>query len=230
MNKFSLYVLLILLYLGISKSFSPSEKKTIFIPNANAFSNIFQGSPISVILENQFSTGALIKTYHHRYQVVHAFKAPQRINVRVSREFYQRNTANIGMSLFRRFESEETSIVPLPPGSIYIGSPAYGTWRTSRSGDKVWRFHRTYKGFPQQFHWFDFVPTYEFYRRMIVFEKSGSPFYGLNNEFGTDGSITLKYYKNEQADINETTFKDIIAKYTKVPAWDINKKNKTKEN
>ncbi|WP_040314766.1 hypothetical protein [Bacteriovorax sp. BAL6_X] len=220
MNKFSLYVLLILLYLGISKSFSPSEKKTIFVPNANAYANIFKGSPISVILERDFSTGALIKTYHHRYQIIHAFKAPQRINVRISREFFLENQANIGMSLFRRYENDVSSTVPMPPGSIYIGSPAYGTWRTSDSGQKVWRFHRTYKNFPQLFHWGDFTPTYEFYRRMIVLEKANSPFYGLNNEFGTKGSVTSTHYVFKKKSENKTTINDILKKYTSLPKWE----------
>lgn len=221
MNKFSLYVLLILLYLGISKSFSPFEKKTIFISNANAYTNIFHGSPLSIILESEFSTGAMIKTYHHRYQVIHAFKAPQKINVRVSRDFYLENSNNIGMSLFRRYENGEYSTVPMPPGSIYIGSPAYGTWRTSNSGEKVWRFHRTYKNFPQIFHWGDFVPTNEFYRKMLILEKSQAPFYGLNGEFGTEGPVTKAYYKHKQNNVRETSFKDILRKYTKVPAWDL---------
>ncbi|MEH0862089.1 hypothetical protein [Halobacteriovorax sp. DPLXC-1] len=221
MNKFSLYVLLILLYLGISKSFSPSEKKTIYIPNANAFASIFKGSPISVILEKEFSTGALIKTYYHQYQIIHAFKAPQRYNIRISRDFHLENKKNIGMSLFRRFENGEISTVPLPPGSIYIGSPAYGTWRTSGSGQKVWRFHRTYKNFPMIFRWGDFTPTYSFYRKMIALEKLDTPFYGLNDEFGTDGKVTQENYKLKKNVKRETDFKDILKKYTKIPKWDL---------
>ena len=219
MNKFSLYVLLILLYLGISKSFSPSEKRTIYIPNANAYSNIFKGSPLSVILESEFSTGAMIKTYHHRYKVIHAFKSPQKLNIRVDKDFYLKNSKNIGMSLFRRYENGNSSIVPMPPGSIYIGSPAYGTWRTSKSGEKVWRFHRTYKNFPKIFLWGNFVPTNKFYRRMLILDKAQAPFYGLNSEFGTNGSVTKSHYKNKKKNKNQTSFKDILKKYTTIPKW-----------
>ncbi|MBT5094359.1 MAG: hypothetical protein HOM21_08965, partial [Halobacteriovoraceae bacterium] len=63
MNRISLYTLLILIFLGLSKSFAPSEHKTPKIDNALVFPNYFLGSPLSSILVDAFQTGFLIKTY-----------------------------------------------------------------------------------------------------------------------------------------------------------------------
>jgi len=221
MNKISLYVLLILVYLGISKSFSPSEKKTPYLVNEKVFTNYFKGDPLSVILVDSFSTGLMIKTYHHKYKLVYAFTLPEEIIIRTSREFWQANLNNHGNSLFRRNERANiNSTIPMPPGSLYIGNPAYGTWEPTDYGSKVWTFHRAYQNFPKIFGWDEFRPNLDFYQRMKIYQSNEKPYYGPNNEFGTHGLIRRerKDYKRKKK-INLPTLKSTIQKYIWVPQW-----------
>jgi hypothetical protein len=224
MNTISLYILLILIFLGLSKSFSPSEHKTPFIEDERYISSIFSGAPISVTLTESFQTGFLIKTYFQRYKVVHGFKHPEVIIVRASKRFWENNLKNKGMSLFRRNDREGTeSIIPMPPGFLYLGNPAYGRWKQSNSGLKEWSFHRAYRSFPEAFHWGDFRPSLEFYKKGKIHLNHEKPFYGSNNEFGLEGEITIKNVKEKT--ITQTfevlNFKDHIKKYIDLPSWSI---------
>ncbi len=224
MNKISLYVLLILIYLGISKSFSPSEKKTLYLANEKYYASLFRGAPISVVLKEYFSAGFLIKTYYHRYIIIHAFKSPEEIVIRTSKEFWEQNLRNKGMSLFRRGEREfKTSSIPMPPGSLFIGDPAYGTWDITKYGAKVWKFHRTYKNFPTLFGWGEFRPTLDFYQRMKIFQSDSKPYYGPESEFGTDGSITDLEEEQELEDehnLKEESIVDTLKSYFRIPKWE----------
>lgn len=221
MNSFSIYILLILIFLGLSKSFSPSEQRAKFIKNENVFSSHFYGSPISVILEEEYQTGFLIKTYFQKYRVIHGFKAPDSIVVRTTYKFWQKNQKNIGMSLFRRGEKDQSdSTAVLPPGSLYLGDPAYGHWEISDSGIKKWHFHRAYRHFSSLFRWKKFRPSFNFYQKVELYKETLTPFYGLKNEFGTDGSITkLSYKKVKQETKAHESFGQHLKKILNFPKW-----------
>lgn len=226
MNKFSFYILLILIFLGISKSFSPSEKRTIHLENEKVYVNIFHESPMTLILLESFSVGFIIKTYYQRYKIVHAFKTPEQIILRTSKSFWEKNLKNHGMSLFSRDERNNTFTTPMPPGAIFIGDPAYGTWELTDYGAKAWVFHRTYKNFPTLLGWGDFDPTQDFYQKMKLYESDRKAFYGLNDEFGTNGTISKNFleYHFEEDKIN-ISVKDLVRSYFSVPDWE----NKTNE-
>lgn len=223
MNKISVYILLILIYLGLSKSFSPSEKKAPYIPNERVFSSFFYGAPLSIILLDSFQTGFLIKTYFQKYKVVHGFKHPETIIVRTSYSFWQKNLPNIGMSIFRRGERQSTeSRVPMPPGLLYIGDPAYGHWEVQDSGDKLWFFHRAYRHFPTYFNWNEFRPTERFYETALTFLSHEKPYYGDNKEFGTAGSLTqeqLKLKEKKNKDVIKSDLLKRLDEFTYIPKW-----------
>lgn len=230
MNKLSLYTLLILLFLGLSKSFAPSAQKSLFVQNQQVFSGIFSGAPLSVVLMDAFEAGLFIKTYYLKLKVVHGFKQPEIMIVRTSRKYYNSSKANIGMSLFRRYERNNVeSTTPLPAGSIYIGDPAFGGWRYHNSGARHWHFHRVYRHFTTQFFWGDYKPTYEVFEKIKIHSKNETPFYGLNNEFGTEGSLTKKLYEESpfRKKANEASFLDSLKKFISIPDW--NRKSYTKE-
>lgn len=222
MNKISLYVLLILIYLGLSKSFSPSEQRTPYVINEKVFANFFKGSPLSVMLVDSFQTGFLIKTYFQKYKVFVGFKNPEIVTVRTSPEFWKKNLKHVGLSLFRRYEGKnQTSTTPLPPGSLYIGNLAFGNWRYLNSGKKVWKFHRAYRHFPKIFAWSDFNPSFEFFERMKIHIQHQQPFYGLNNEFGEDGSVTKLTFNNSHDKTPESRLKisEHLKRFFEVPKW-----------
>lgn len=232
MNKISLYTLLILLFLGLSKSFSPSAQRTTFVQNEQVFPGLFSGAPLSLILIDAFKAGFLIKTYYLKFKIVHGFKQPEFLIVRTNKKFYEKNQNNIGMSLFRRYErNSKESTTPLPPGSIYVGDPAFGGWKYHNSGQRLWHFHRVYRHFTRQFFWGKYRPTYEFFEKIQIHLKNETPFYGLNNEFGTEGTITNELFKNSPYRIraNDINFLDQLGKYIAIPQWSNKKAVKKKE-
>lgn len=231
MNKISLYTLLILLFLGLSKSFSPSAQRTTFVQNEQVYPGLFAGAPISLVLIDAFKAGFLIKTYYLKFKIVHGFKQPEFLIVRTNKKYFDKNKENIGMSLFRRYErNSQESTTPLPPGSIYVGDPAFGGWKYHNSGQRIWHFHRVYRHFTRQFYWGKYRPNYNFYEKVQIHLKNETPFYGLNNEFGTEGSLTevlfnKSPYRKRSNDIN---FLEQLGKYISIPKWNSKVKKKEK--
>ena len=223
MNKISVYILLILIYLGLSKSFSPSEKKASYIPNQRVFSSFFYGSPLSVILLESFQTGFLIKTYFQKYKIVHGFKHPETIIVRTSYDFWKKNLPNLGMSIFRRGERQNAeSTIPMPPGLLYIGDPSYGHWEIQDSGDKLWFFHRAYRHFPNYFGWNEFRPSERFFETALTFLGQDKPYYGENMEFGSKGYLTLELVKHKEKKDDEIIQSDLKRRWNEflhTPQW-----------
>ncbi|MGB0454098.1 MAG: hypothetical protein ACPGJV_10330 [Bacteriovoracaceae bacterium] len=223
MKTFSLYILLVLMFLGLTKSLSRSSKGTPYIVSEVTYSNFFRGGDLSVILIDSFKTGFLIKTYYHKYLVIRGFRSPKTVIVRTSRRHWERNQPNIGLSLFRRAErSNLESSIPLPPGSLYLGSPAYGTWERQPSGQRVWEFHRVYKQFPKFFGWGEFRPSKDFYIKLEQYKKDNRAFYGLNREFGTEGIITKEAFQYQRENRErKIDFKALFIKLFNIPPWKI---------
>lgn len=212
MNKISLYFLLILIYLGLSKSFAPSEQATPYIPSEHAIQHYFPGAPVSVILTDAFKTGFIIHTYFHRYTVIHVFKPPEEVYVRTSESFWSKHLDYIGMSILRRDEkTNQASLTPLPPGLIFVGDPAYGAWEYHNSGQKVWQFHNAYQSFPELLGWEDFLMTEEVLNAALIHLKNDKPYFGPAKEFGSDGKITQKVYNWSSS--SGPSFKDTLANF-----------------
>ena len=95
MNKISIYLLLILTYLGVSKSFSPSKDETLYIPNEHALPSIFKGSPTTVILTDIMEVGLIMKTYIQKYLVIKRFEEPRYITVRTNNEYWEKNIRHL---------------------------------------------------------------------------------------------------------------------------------------
>lgn len=185
-----------LMYLGLSKSFSPSEFGISYILNEKSLAELVKGAPVTAILVDMHSTGFLIKTYYHKYKIIYGFQSVDEIIVRTSSGFAQANKNNIGMSIFRRYDddlSEEHT--PLPPGSLFVGNKNFGEWVSSPSGDKVWRFYYAYKKtIPVFLGIKNFDYTYDMYQKVQVYRNQRKAYYGEKDQFGTKGSLTPKMY------------------------------------
>lgn len=223
MNRFSLYILLIMLYLGLSKSFAPSEQKADYIQNEQVLSGYFKGAPITVLITDTIQAGFLIKTYYLKLKIINPFESySEDVVVRTSAPFWEKNTGHIGMTIFRRKEDNaEYSTLPLPPGAQYIGDPAYGSWAYEDSGRKIWQFHKAYRRLYQEFYWGTFRPDYDFYEKLKIYLNNGTIFYGLSDEFGTNGSVTkenlIRNRLRNSEDLSTKRFKDFIKKYWLLP-------------
>lgn len=227
MRNLSVYIVLILVFLGLSKSFNISSKGTEYLYNENGYSGFFRGSPLSVILAERFETGFLIKTYYHRYLLIEGVNTPKYVTVRTSPNHYNAYEKYVGLSIFRRTDRTlEESNTPLPPGSLYLGNPAYGSWiRNRKTGEKKWEFHRAYKSYALYFAWGEFRPDYEFFEKVQESMKFEKPFFGTKNEFGSEGAISLKFFNKHNLN-EEKEREDLRALFNKLlssPPWSAKK-------
>lgn len=191
MGKLTLYFVLVISYLGLSSSSAIRERGNYYLVDESMLSTLFEDSPICVILVGQFSTGYFFKTYFHQYKITYGFRAPEFLVVKTSKEFARKHENNLGMSLFRRSAHNEVeSTVPMPPGALFVGNLAYGSWVMADSGQREWEFHRPYQHLIHDFGWGSFRPDFQFHQKMKLFLQQGTTYYGPKQEFGTNGSVS----------------------------------------
>ncbi len=179
-------------FLGISGSFYPTESGIKFISDETVLANYFPKENSSLILTDYFKTGFIIKSYFHRYRIIHGFNSADEQIFRVSKTFWNKNRANIGMTVFLRLgKDSEANTIPSPPGSQFIGNRAYGYWKLQNSGNRFWEFYSVYQHFPSMLGWGEFRPDQKFYNEMLIANKNEIPFYGTDREFGTTGSVSM---------------------------------------
>lgn len=217
-NKIIIYVCLIFLYLGLSKSLSPSELGISYVTNEESLSELIRGAPLSVILTDTHATGFIIKTHYHKYRVVYGFQTYEELIVRVSRNFMLEHTNHIGLSIMQRNSDNVSSFSALPPGSVFIGDRSFGTWQYNKSTKmKEWKFHRAYRYLPKYLGIQDLVITEKFYDQVKLAKKEGKKFLGFNDEFGLQGSLTKKAFPSYFAKENKKTLdiKEYLKNYLK---------------
>jgi hypothetical protein len=217
-NRIVVYIFIMLIYLGLSKSFSPSEFGINYVLNDQSLSKMIKGAPVTVILTDMHSTGFLIKTYYHKYKVVYGFQSVEELIVRTSGQFTSKHKKHLGLSIFRRYEQDlREEFTALPPGSMFIDDRSFGQWVNDNSGDKVWRFYRPYRNIPQYLGWGKFKATEDFAQKIKMHMSQKKPFFGLKNEFGLEGPVTKESFpsffsRQKPKDIN---FKQFILDYFK---------------
>jgi hypothetical protein len=194
LGKISVYILLILIYLGLAKSFYPAEQAVKSVQGIEDFAHQIQDAPVTVILIDYFKTGFIIKTYFQKYMVVPIYRPAEALLVRTNRDFWNQNKDYLGMSVFSRYEKDQFEVnFPTPPGSIFIGESTLGQWIRQENGEKKWSFHRPYRDtLPEVLGWGEFTPDYRFYENSKLYLGQQKIFWGLNNEFGTNGTMTSK--------------------------------------
>lgn len=216
LNRVLFYCALLFVYLGLSKSLSPSEFGIGYVFNEDSLSKLVTGAPVSVVLIDTHSTGFIIKTYYHKYKIVYGFQTFDELIVRTSRNFAQKHEKHIGMSIFRRNDELEESFAPLPPGSVFIGDRDFGRWRETSTG-RIWQFYRAYRYLPVYLGLDDYTITYKFYQEILQRLREKKAFYGFNDEFGTKGSVTRKefpaYFEKDRTE--EIDFKEYFGDFLK---------------
>jgi len=218
-NKFIIYIVLVLLYLGLSKSLSPSELGINFVLNEQSLEKLVGNGPVSIILTDVHSTGFIIKTYYHKYKVVYGFQSFDEMITKTSSLFAATHEKHIGLEIMRRYDNGVTDHTPLPPGSVFIGDRNFGLWRKNKNDEIVWYFYRTYRHLPKYLGWHDFRPTIAFADEIQSRLRDQKVFYGFNDEFGSKGSVSKKafpnYFKKKNENKNMQTheyFKDFWKK------------------
>ncbi len=149
----------------------------------------------SIILEDMKMSGSFIKQHYHKYKVTVNDEVKYTDFVKVSKPFYIKNENNLGMALLSK-TADGYIKTPSPPGYQYVGNSQYGEWKTDRSGNSFWAFYGQYMFMS---HMFGMVnrPVYRSdYSTYNKYRTSNRPFYGSNNQYGTNGSATKQTNKS----------------------------------
>ncbi len=216
MYKFFLYSMLVIVYLGLAKTLSPSEIGVQYLQNEKGFSKLVKGPMTTVILVDTHATGFLIKTFYQKYRVILGYDNVEELIVRTSREFARRNLPNIGLSVYRKFNEKE-EYLPLPPGSIYVNNNEFGDWKVNKKGETKWKFKKSFKNFPRYLGWGKFRPDEKFFQDLKTSISLNQTFYGPNKEFGPEGYVTQKnfphFFKGERK--KKVELKTLLFEYFK---------------
>jgi len=108
----------------------------------------------------------------------------------ISEKEYQNNYNFLGMALASKSQEGKISETPVPPGYQYVGDPRYGQWRTDNRGNSFWEFYGKFAFFSYLFGGLSrpvYMNDWNDYRR---YRSQGTPYYGRNKQYGTQGSYT----------------------------------------
>ncbi|MBF0449719.1 MAG: hypothetical protein HQK75_03375 [Candidatus Magnetomorum sp.] len=146
----------------------------------------------SIILEDMKEDGNIFTHYFHKYKVVQLEKSWITGWEEVSESFYQKNANFLGMTLAGKKDGTASNQVA-PPGYAYVGDSNYGQWRTDSSGGSFWEFYGKYRMFTDVLGFMSgpvYRHDYDDYNR---YSTQRRPFFGRNNQYGTNGEYTKKH-------------------------------------
>jgi hypothetical protein len=147
----------------------------------------------SIILEDMDDKGTFVKSYHHKYRVVQDEQAWTTDWMKVPKDYYRRNENFLGMTLLSKKKGEYDSTVG-PPGYNYVGNEQYGKWKKDSSGNSFWEFYGKYALISSLMGG---GPMYRRdYRSYRDYHGQGRPYYGRNNQYGTNGRFTKSQKPN----------------------------------
>jgi hypothetical protein len=175
----------------------------------------------SIVLEDMKTEGNFRERYFHKYRIVFPEESEQGTTdwLEVQPDYYQTNEPFLGMTLAAKKAGEMSSSVS-PPGYQYVGDERYGRWRQDSRGSSFWEFYGKYALFSQLVGGFGrpiYRNDYDEYRQ---YRSRGTPYFGRNNQYGTNGSYTKQtkpnFYSRRIARSNakRASFKDRVAKRT----------------
>ena len=99
------------------------------------------------------------------------------------------------MTLLSRTEDGSASETPLAPAYQYVGDSRSGERRTDNSGNSFWTFYGQYMFMSHMFGMFN-RPVYQSdYNTYSNYRKNNRPYYGENNQYGTNGTIITQTHK-----------------------------------
>lgn len=138
----------------------------------------------SIILEDMDVKGNFFPAYYQRYKVVQETKEYTTDWMQVPEQYYRRTENFLGMTLVSKKEGKVDG-TPGPAGYSYVGDPRYGQWREG-AGGSFWVFYGQYRLLSDLLGGRSiFRSDYSNYEQH---RSQGRPYYGGNNEFGTNGT------------------------------------------
>jgi len=149
----------------------------------------------TIILDDMEERGAFLTDYFHKYRVVTDQGGWTTDWLEVPEDYYRKEEPFLGMALYVKKGGEQSG-TPQPAGYAYVGDPRYGQWQKDSSGNSFWEFYGKYALLSHLWGMGTgtiFRRDYDTYRQ---YETSNRPYYGPNNQYGTEGSLTKKQKPN----------------------------------
>jgi len=147
----------------------------------------------SIVLDDMKEEGNLFKTHYHKYSIILEDKTTKTDWLEVPENYFKQNASFLGMTIWAKKDGKESKGIG-PPGYEYVGDMRYGQWNTNSSGRSFWAFYG-------QYHFISALlghgPIYRnHYASYTRSRTQNRPYYGSNNEYGTNGSLTKKQKPN----------------------------------
>lgn len=149
----------------------------------------------TIVLQDMKEEGNFFTSYFHQYRIIQPESYQDSGWYEVPEDYYRKNEPFLGMALASKVDGVITNAVE-PPVYRFVGNPNYGQWRSDGSGTTFWEFYGKYRLFTDILGAVTHRITETDYNAYRSFSSRNIPYYGLNNEFGTNGSYTQKNNPN----------------------------------
>ncbi len=156
----------------------------------------------SIILEDMKESGNFIPSYSHKYRIINGEQNSVTSWLQVPEKYYRKTSSLLGMAIAGKADGKEINSAA-PPGYQYVGNSKYGQWRQDHRGSSFWEFYGKYALFSTLLGTWNrpiYRNDYQSYRNN---RSQGNHFFGRNNQYGTNGSVTKKnkpnFYARKQA-------------------------------
>ena len=160
----------------------------------------------SIILEDMKEEGNFFTDYYHRYKLTYSEKGGAEDNpvfnsqitdwYKVDDKEYEKYLNFLGMVILSKSRDGKVTDARYPPGYQNVGDSRYGQWQTDRGGNSFWEFYGKYALMSQVFGMFNRPVYRNDWDRYRDSRGRGTPYYGANREYGTNGSRTKQTNKN----------------------------------
>ena len=175
----------------------------------------------SIILEDMKEEGNFRDHYYHKYRVVLPEQAESGTTdwLEVPQDYYKTNGSFLGMTLAVKKDGQISSSVS-PAGYQYVGDSRYGQWRNDSRGGSFWEFYGKYAFFSSIFGGHNRPIYRNDYNTYQQYRSRNAPYFGRNNQYGTNGSFTKQTKPNfysrrtARANMKRASFKNRVAKRT----------------
>ncbi len=141
-----------------------------------------------LMLDDMREEGTFFPQYYHRYLVTQGERKVQTDWIEVPEDIYRKYEPFLGMALASK-TSEGVNATPHPAGYDHVGNPQYGKW-VERNGTSFWEFYGQYALLQSLMGMGGNLINRADYNDYRTSRRDNRPYYGRNNEWGTQGSVT----------------------------------------
>lgn len=228
--RYRLLLGLLGLFLFSGACSTSNKARTIYNPLAQLQQALAASKEYSIVLQDMKTEGNFVDEFYHQYKLIAAQKVTGQEEVtfsenttdwlRVDESVYQTYENALGMVVASKDADGKVSNVAQPPGYQYVGNTQYGQWRTNNDGSRFWEFYGKYALISSMFNMFSGPVYYRDYSGYRDYYRTGRPYYGTNNQWGTRGTYAKKTHptffqrKQQRASTSKNRFANKVRSRT----------------